>query len=201
MIDLLYAAFVDYGAIALCLVTFLSCLALPVPASLLMMTAGAFVAAGDLSFLACFCAAFLGAIVGDQAGYALGQRAEPWLRAKAGRDKLRTKAEAFVQKWGRWGVFFSRWLASPLGPYVNLIGGAAGLRWREFTTFGFAGEAVWVSMYLGLGMGFAGQISEISALVGNASGVLAGGVVMLVSGWWLKHRVAHRREQKRTRIQ
>jgi membrane protein DedA with SNARE-associated domain len=48
MIDALLAAVPTHGVWLVAAVTFLSCLALPMPASLVMLTAGGFAAAGDL---------------------------------------------------------------------------------------------------------------------------------------------------------
>lgn len=49
MSDTLLQLLATYGAPLLALTTFASCLALPVPSSLMMLAAGAFVASGDLS--------------------------------------------------------------------------------------------------------------------------------------------------------
>jgi len=48
MTDLILTLAADYGVPLLFSVTFLSCLALPVPSSLLMLASGGFAAAGDL---------------------------------------------------------------------------------------------------------------------------------------------------------
>lgn len=53
--------------------TFLSCLALPVPVSILMLTAGGFVASGDLGALQIVVAALAGEVLGDQAGFRIGR--------------------------------------------------------------------------------------------------------------------------------
>ena len=73
----------DYGVPILFCVTFLSCLALPVPSSLLMLASGGFAATGDLSLTAVLLAAFIGAVLGDNSGYWLARgldlRIEGWL--------------------------------------------------------------------------------------------------------------------------
>ena len=48
MTELVLAFAADYGVPLLFAVTFLSCLALPVPSSLLMLASGGFAAAGDM---------------------------------------------------------------------------------------------------------------------------------------------------------
>ena len=61
-----------YGLWLLASVTFLACLALPVPCSILMLTAGGFVASGDLVLWQVLAAALSGAVLGDQIGYRIG---------------------------------------------------------------------------------------------------------------------------------
>ena len=59
-----------YGTWLVAVVTFLSCLALPVPSSILMLAAGGFAASGDLMLWQVTGAALAGAILGDQIGRA-----------------------------------------------------------------------------------------------------------------------------------
>lgn len=62
MTDWLLGMVPTYGGWLLALSTFLSCLALPIPASLLMLVAGGFVAAGDLTLVGSTGAALAGAV-------------------------------------------------------------------------------------------------------------------------------------------
>jgi len=193
MTDFLLAMVPDYGAIVLMIVTFLSCLALPVPASLLMLAGGAFAAGGDLALSATMAGAFAGAVSGDQTGFALGRwgqgAIDRFTRGKPKRRALVDRAHAFSLRWGGPGVFFSRWLVSPLGPYVNFLSGASRLNWFHFTLFGALGEAVWVCLYVGLGYSFSGQIEAVADILGNLSGSLAAGLVTLFLGMFLWKRM------------
>jgi len=184
-----------YGAWLIGMVTFLSCLAVPVPASLFMMTAGGFVASGDLAATQTLTAALSGAILGDQVGYAIGRRGGgpllTRLRAKPKRARLVNKAVDLLHRRGWLGIFLSRWLFSPLGPWINLAGGAARLGWRDFTQAGVLGEVVWVATYVGLGWAFAGHIAELADLLGNASGFLAALAVTIGLGFWLRAALHH----------
>ncbi len=189
MSDLLLSLVVDYGGVLLFAVTFLSCLAIPVPSSLLMLTGGGFVASGDLSLITAAGAAYLGAVLGDQTGFQIGRRAGPMIESKLAkapkRAALHKKATDLTDQHGGAGVFLSRWLFSPLGPYVNFAGGAAGLNWLRFTVWAAMGEAVWVTLYVGLGYTFADRISDLANILGNASGFMAAGVVTAGLGYWL----------------
>lgn len=193
MTDALLALVPQYGAALLMVVTFLSCLALPVPASIMMLTGGAFAAGGDLSLLSVGGAAFAGAVAGDQAGYAIGRFGEGWIdrqtRAHPRRLALLERARAFSRRWGGPGVFFSRWLVSPLGPYVNFLSGAADVGWRRFALWAMAGEAVWVGLYVGLGYGFASRLEAVAEILGNVSGALAAGLVTVLLGLFLWKRM------------
>jgi len=191
MIDTLLALVPEYGLWLIGFATFLSCLALPAPASLLMLAGGAFAAGGDLSLIGTAAAAYAGAIAGDQTGFVIGRRGAGWLRIDAAngkRGRLVARARDFIGKWGHLGVFLSRWLVSPLGPYVNFLGGAAGLAWTSFSVGSAAGEAVWVGLYTGLGYAFAGQIQMVADMASSISGFIAAGVVTLGLGLYLFRR-------------
>jgi membrane-associated protein len=190
MTDWLLALVPVYGLWLLAATTFCSCLALPFPASILMLTAGGFVAAGDLELFATFGAAAAGGIAGDQLGYwagrGLGAPLLAKLRRDPARDKLLGRAVSMMQKRGAIGVFLTRWLFSPLGPWVNLTAGSTGYGWHRFTVAGVAGELVWAGLYVGMGYGFAGNIEAASAMLGSVLGFVAAGAVMVGLGLWLR---------------
>jgi membrane protein DedA with SNARE-associated domain len=155
-----------------------------------MLTGGSFVASGDLGVVGAVGGAWLGGVLGDQTGYWIGKTAGGALRR--GIDKapkraaLLKKAEDLTGKYGGVGVYLSRWLFSPLGPYVNFAGGATGFGWLKFTLWGVAGEATWVLLYVGLGYTFADRITEVADILSNASGFLAAGLVTVFLGLRLR---------------
>lgn len=190
MTDWLLALVPQYGLWLLAATTFFSCLALPFPASIMMLTAGGFVAAGDLALLPTFAAAAGGGIAGDQLGFWAGRKVgAPLLdrvRRDPARDKLLKKAVAMLEAKGIVAVFLTRWLFSPLGPWVNLVTGSTGYGWHRFTAAGVAGEAVWSGLYVGMGYGFAGNITAASDMLGSVLGILAGGAAVVILGLWLR---------------
>jgi membrane-associated protein len=189
MTDALLSVLAENGAWMLALLTFMSCLALPVPASLAMLAAGAFSASGDMSIIQVIFAAYVGAILGDQTGYALGRAfGSPLLRAALtpARARVLGKARHFIAKWGGIGVFLSRWLASPLGPYVNFLAFAGGVSWLRFSFWGAIGEAIWVVGYVGLGWAFATSFLQVADLASTLSGLIAALAALLIAGLWLK---------------
>jgi membrane-associated protein len=171
------------------LTTFLSCLALPFPASIVMLAAGGFAAAGDLTLWQVFFAAAAGGIAGDQVGYWAGRSyGAPFLArlgADPGRERLLARAHDLMERQGIAAVFFSRWLVSPLGPWVNLVAGSTGYAWPRFTLVGVAGEAVWAGLYVGAGYVFAGNIQAASDTLGSALGMIAAAGAAVILGYWL----------------
>ena len=201
MTDAVLAFAADYGVPLLFTVTLLSCLALPVPSSLLMLAAGGFAATGDLSLPAVAVAAFSGAIIGDNLGYwiarGIGDRFSDWLSTRPRRAALRNNAQDFMARWGGVSVFFSCWLVAPLGPYVNYVSGLTRFSWTRFALWGAAGEVFWVGIYIGLGYLFTDNLTQISALLGNLSGFLVAAVVAVGMGAWLARAIKVRDKARR----
>ena len=179
----------QYGLWLLAATTFLSCLALPFPASILMLTAGGSAAAGDLVLWQAFLAAAAGGIAGDQLGYwagrGLGTPALARLRRDPARDRMLARADALMQRRGIMAIFLSRWLVSPLGPWVNLIAGSTSYPWARFTFAGVAGEAVWAGLYVGAGYGFGGNVEAASDMLGSVLGLVGAVGAVLALGYWL----------------
>ena len=189
MTDWLLALVPTYGLWLIAVTTLASCLALPIPASIIMLAAGGFVAAGDLVFWQVIGAALTGAVAGDQLGYLAGRRGgAPFLdrvaRAPA-RAKVIDKARATMEARGGIAVFLSRWLFSPLGPYVNLISGAMRHDWLRFTFWGVLGEMVWCGLYIMMGRAFAGNLSAASDMLGSILGLVATLTAVIGLGAWL----------------
>ena len=173
MIELLMDAVGDWGAPALFALLAVNCFGVPFPMSLLLLAVGAIVADGDLDAVTVLLSGIAGAIVGDQAGYWLGRvGGRPAMAAAARRFALAgamERAEAFSRRHGAPGVFLTRWLLSPLGPYVNIVAGTTHMPWPAFTAWGALGEAVWVGIYVGLGAAFSDAVPALADLLGNAT--------------------------------
>jgi membrane-associated protein len=195
MTDLLLLWVSDYGLLVISLATLLSCFALPMPSSLMMMAGGAFAAAGDLVLWQVCAGAFCGAVMGDQSGYFLarrfgGDRIWTWLRRRRSSARLLAQAEALLERRGGWAIYLTRWLFSPLGPYINLLAGATRMPWPRFLLADLLGEATWVTVYVSLGYAFGNQIEELSNTLGNVIGALTAGMVTVLLGralWQNRH--------------
>ncbi|MDV7141058.1 DedA family protein [Tropicimonas sp. TH_r6] len=199
MIDTLLALVPLYGLFLIAGVVSASCLAIPLPSSMLVMASGGFAAAGDLVLWQVIAVAFLGFVLGDQTAFGIARLGGPKLmdrlKASPSRAGLIARAEALVDQWGAAAVIGARTVVSPMGPWTSYIGGAAGLRWMTFTAAAVLGAAVWSTGYALLGYFFADQISVIASLIVNGAGVILAAAVALGAGWWLwRNWTAYRKQ-------
>lgn len=165
--------------------TFLSCLALPLPSSLLLIAAGAFVGAGDLDGMAVAGAALAGYVSGDQVAFTLGRAMRGLGTGEGRRARLIAQALTTLRHHGGMAVFLSRWLISPLAPWMTLAAGASGYPRAGFTVASLPGAAIWIGIYLGLGIAFGANLQAAADLAGSALGLVAAGALTLALGWWL----------------
>ena len=190
MTETIFSLVTDYGVYVIFASAFLSCLALPIPTSLMMLTGGAFVASGDLTFWTVGLSAYLGAILGDQAGYFIGRFGGTALVARLARAPSRAavlkRAETLVDRRGGMGVFLSTWALAPLGPWVNFIAGATGLSWQRFTVADILGETIWVTVYVGLGYVFMDQVATVAEIMSDVIGLAVSLAVVAASALWLR---------------
>ena len=178
-----------YGMPLLFGVTVISCAGVPLPTSLLLVAAGSFADHGEMNGLAVIAVASLGAVFGDQIGYAIGRwgdraladRVSNWL---GGEDRL-TQAEAHARKWGGWGIFFTRWLVTPLGPFINIASGFASYPWHRFVIWDVLGEVLWVALYVGLGEIFSHRVQALTNLLGDLTWAVLALIVAIAVAWKL----------------
>jgi membrane protein DedA with SNARE-associated domain len=191
MTDTLLALVATWGLPLIAAATFLSCLAVPIPASLVMLAVGAFAASGDLPLWATVAAALAGAVAGDHAGFLAARRAAApvarWMAQSPARHAALDRAQAFLARRGTLAVFLSRWLVSPLGPWVNAAAGLSAMPMSRFTPADIVGEAVWVALYVGAGHAAAGSLADAQAAIGNALAAVAAAGGAAALGAWLWH--------------
>lgn len=190
MTETVFSLVTQFGAYVIFASAFLSCLALPIPTSLMMLTGGAFVASGDLSLWTVGLSAYFGAILGDQAGYIIGRTGGSALVDRLARSPARgavlERARALIDQRGGLGVFLSTWAVAPLGPWVNFIAGATGLSWLRFSVWDVLGETVWVVVYVGLGFVFMDQITTVAEVMSDVIGLVVALVLVVALAMWIR---------------
>jgi membrane protein DedA with SNARE-associated domain len=177
----------EYGALALFVILAVNCLGIPFPTSLIMLAAGSLVEQGEMALFAVIAGSIAGAVFGDQLGYFIGRfggdRLARPLAARLNAGTAIARAEAFMLKWGGIGVFLTRWLLSPLGPYVNLVAGMTRYSWPSFSFWDLLGESLWVVGYVMLGVTFSRSVQSLASVLGNFTWFLVFAAATLFFGW------------------
>jgi membrane protein DedA with SNARE-associated domain len=183
----LLAAFLLYGLPVLFGVILIASIGLPLPVSFMLVAAGSFAKQGELKLSSVMIVACCAAIIGDHIGYGLsrwgGRRLVDRVTARVGGASKVKKAEALSQRWGAAGVFFSRWLVTELGPWINITSGITGFPWRRFVIWDVLGEILWVTLYVGLGYMFSDRVQYLAEILGNLAWVILGLIVATILGW------------------
>ena len=186
MTDQLLSLLSLYGIPALFGILAVSSAGVPFPITLLLIVAGSFVSQGQMKLWEVITFGIAGAVTGDQIGYFIGrwggrEVVERFTKRIGGEGGIR-RAEAFNNRWGGSAVFFSRWLATPLGPWVNFASGISGYSWLRFAFWDLLGEIVWVVLYVFLGKYFSDRVQALADIMGNLSWAIAGVIVSIFLG-------------------
>lgn len=178
--DLLLNSVIAYGAPVFGLALLLSGLGLPLPASLLVVAAGAFTRQGVLDIPSAGGLGLLGVVLGDTLSYLAGRFARgPVERRFAGSSAWISAEETFRRRGGL-AVYLTRFLLTPLALPTNLIAGSSGYSLARFVSYDLGGEFTWIALYGFLGYLFGTEWEYISQFISDSSGLLAG--VALLAG-------------------
>jgi membrane protein DedA with SNARE-associated domain len=184
--DYVLQGLVEYGLPVLFIAIMFASTGVPLPATLLLLTAGSFVAQGDFNLWWVVGLTTSAAVLGDHVGYGIGrwgsQRLLSRLSGWGGGAGRIQQAERLAQRWGGIGVFLSRWLMTPIGPVINLTSGMARYPLPRFFCFDLLGEVVWVMLYVTLGRLFSDQVQTLSSALGNFTWVIVGVLAMILLG-------------------
>jgi membrane protein DedA with SNARE-associated domain len=151
---------------------------LPLPGVILVIAAGALVQQGELNLwwvIGLTCSA---AILGDSIGYAIGltggRRLAHRITGRFGGQSRLLAAEALARKWGGPGIFFSRWLLTPLGSSINLVSGMAAYPYHRFLFFDVTGEILWAIEYVLLGVLLGNRLGSLMDLESQIPWIVVG---------------------------
>ncbi len=189
MLDQLLAALTQYGSPALFVVVAIAAVGVPVPVTLLLIVTGSLAAQGAINIWLAIAIAAVGSVTGDQIGFAVGRWGGKKLVSKFSwlvGDVERIKTlDAKAKSWGSAGVFFSRWLVTPLGPWINLASGAADYSWLRFTLWDVLGELFGALLFVWLGHVFSDRVLQVGAMFGDLSWAILAVLVAAFLGWKL----------------
>ncbi|MEI6378217.1 MAG: DedA family protein [Candidatus Falkowbacteria bacterium] len=186
MLGLFLTYLLLYKYLALFLLVAVAALGVPLPASMLLVAAGAFAVQGYFDIKFVLLAAFLGCVLGDSVGYGLSSRYGQAVLIRIGLGRIfRSRRYLAIEKIfdmhsGKI-IFLSRFLVSSVGPAVNVLSGIAWIKARRFYLAMISGEAVYVLMYCTVGYVLGSEWEEIINILENL-GVIIGLSVLLGLG-------------------
>jgi membrane protein DedA with SNARE-associated domain len=169
---------------------------IPVPGETILILGAVYAGAGRLSIYLVGLLAFLGAVTGDNIGFAIGHFGGRPLIERWGKYVFLTperldKATGFFERHGGKIVVVARFIEG-LRQANGIIAGVTGMHWLKFGAFNAIGAALWVAVWTCLGY-FSGNhidsiyhgITRYSLYVLIAIGVL---VVALIARAVLRRR-------------
>jgi membrane protein DedA with SNARE-associated domain len=193
MSDQLLAAVSQYGAPALFGIVTIAAIGVPLPITLLLIVAGSMISQGVMNLWWAIGAAGAGSVLGDQAGYAIGRWGGSAVVTKLsglfGRRTTLQAMEATAKAWGGPGIFITRWLLSPLGPWINLASGTAGYPWHRFLFWDILGEVTGAAIYITLGRFFSDRVMALYGVLGDLTWAIAALLATLILGYQLLARL------------
>lgn len=171
---------------------------IPFPGETMLITAAVYAGAGHLSIVWVIVAAAVGAVVGDNIGYAAGWYGGHALVARYGqyvriRPEHLEHAEKFFDRYGDRTVFFGRFVAV-LRAWAAFLAGTHRMKWPKFVLFNVAGGVVWAFVFGMLGYTLGNNLPLLHRILSilGIGGVVVTGVVLLVAFLVWKRRQAGR---------
>lgn len=145
----------QYGYLGVGGLLFLEDFGIPVPGETVLIAAAFFAGAGDLNIFLVALVGFIGAVLGDNVGFAIGQYGGHPLVLKYGKyvfltpEKLK-KAEHFFNHHGGKVVAIARFVEG-LRQLNGIIAGLSDMRWPKFISFNVLGALLWVGAWSSVG--------------------------------------------------
>jgi len=193
MSEQLLAAVTQYGAPALFGIVAIAAVGVPLPITLLLIVVGSMISQGAMNLWLALSVASAGSILGDQAGYAIGRwggsAAVAKLSGLFGKKASLEAMEAKAKAWGGPGIFLTRWLLSPLGPWINVASGTAGYPWHRFLFWDILGEMTGAAVYISLGRFFSDRVMALDGVLGDMTWAIAALLAAIVLGYQLWARL------------
>ncbi len=173
----------QFGYLAVFAVVLIEDFGVPLPGETILILGAVYAGTGRLNVFLVGMLGFLGALIGDNIGFAIGHFGGRALVERFGRYVFLTPARVdeatrFFERRGAWIIVVARFIEG-LRQANGIIAGTTGMHWARFLIFNAIGAAVWVAVWTTVGY-FSGNnidaiyntITRYAAYVGIAIGVL-----------------------------
>ena len=159
-----------YGYLAVFGLVLLEDFGIPVPGETVLILGAVYAGTGQLNIVLVGLLGFVGAVIGDNIGFAIGHFGGRPLIERYGRYVFITperlnKATNFFERYGGRIIVVARFVEG-LRQANGIVAGITGLHWARFVAFNALGAALWVGLWVSVGY-FAGD--HIDAVYNTAT--------------------------------
>ena len=161
---------------------------LPVPGETILLVAGYFASTHHLDLLLVMVVAAIGAVIGDNIGFAIGQRFGRSFLLRIGKYIFLTPRrlahlETYFERFGSKTILIARFVTG-LRVFAAVLAGASRMPWRTFFINNVAGALIWAAVISTLGYVFAESLPLLIKWVGRGgTTILIAAVVLGIIGW------------------
>lgn len=187
----------DYGLLAVAVLVFIENLGIPMPGEATLVMAGIYTVSGDLDLIAVLAVGWTAAVLGDNAGFAIGRYGGRPLVLRLGRrfgltHDVLDRVEAFYERHGSKTVAAGRFL--PVLRHLNgLVAGVTTMTWKRFLVANAIGAMIWVGVWTFIGRQAGGHIEGVNRFLERGAPAIAIVLILLLVG----HAVRLRRRRRR----
>jgi membrane protein DedA with SNARE-associated domain len=191
----------QYGYLAVAGLVLIEDFGVPVPGETVLILGAVYAGSGRLNIVLVALLGFLGAVIGDNIGFAVGHFGGRRLVERYGRYVFLTperldRATRFFERHGGKIIVIARFIEG-LRQANGIIAGTTGMHWARFLLFNAIGAALWVAVWTSIGY-FSG--SHINTIYNDATRydtylAIAVGVLLLA---YIARRVVRARRARAT---
>ena len=181
---------IHHGYVVLLGWVFVEQAGIPVPATPLLLAAGALAGAGQLNIFAALFWAGLGAVAADSIWFQLGRHRgikilQLLCRISLEPDSCVRRTEGIFSKQGARSLLVAKFVPG-LGLVTPPLAGIFHMRFRRFLLFDVMGSLLWAAAFLSVGYAFSSQIERVAERLASLGGwllVLIVGALALYIGY------------------
>jgi membrane protein DedA with SNARE-associated domain len=189
----------QFGYLAVVGLVLIEDFGVPVPGETVLILAAVYAGTGRLNVVLVGLLGFLGAVVGDNIGFAIGHFGGRRLLARYGRYIFLTperidRATGFFDRHGGWIIIVARFIEG-LRQANGIIAGISGIHWAKFLAFNAIGAALWVAVWTSIGYLSGNHINTIYDTATRYSTYLAIALGALLLAYILRRALRMRRDR------
>jgi membrane protein DedA with SNARE-associated domain len=187
----------QFGYLAVVGLVLIEDFGVPVPGETVLILAAVYAGTGRLNVVLVGLLGFLGAVIGDNIGFAIGHLGGRRLLARYGRYIFLTperidRATGFFDRHGGWIIIVARFVEG-LRQANGIIAGISGIHWAKFLAFNAIGAALWGAVWTSIGYLSGNHINAIYDTATRYSTYLAIALGALLLGYILRRALRMRR--------